>query len=142
MPTELEWQRRIIKSAKKQGGYGKKWASQFIVGAPDLVLSFPQLGPLFMEVKLLRDVNQNIEWQRKLEVTKKQRHELQELRNAGADVLIGAVVEFRDKDVVLIGAPISTETLYFDDPLPYTEWYGIKHGFNLIRLIGECRGFR
>lgn len=58
MTNEVYWQGKITDSIRKQGGAGKKWASQWLVGPPDLVLGVPSLGGVLMEVKLLKDVKE------------------------------------------------------------------------------------
>jgi len=52
MPSpELNVQANILKSVIKGGGFGRKWASDFQVGVPDLILAMPGLGLWLCEVK-------------------------------------------------------------------------------------------
>ena len=49
--NELRFQNHIIDTYKAEGGTGKKWASEWAVGNPDLVLSCPGVGVHLAEVK-------------------------------------------------------------------------------------------
>ena len=49
---ELDIQRQIVKSCKKQGGYGLKMDNRFVAGIPDLLLSLPICGPALIEIKV------------------------------------------------------------------------------------------
>lgn len=123
MSNELEWQRRIIKSVKSQGGWGAKWATQWTVGVPDLVLCLPEPGVFVMEVKLFKDVKPG--WSRQVGTTVKQRHSLSEINSAGGLGLVGAVVKYAGTNkIILVGVHPSTETLSETsiDIRPSVEW--------------------
>lgn len=49
--VELTFQNRLIDSYKDQGGFARKWASGWQVGAPDLVAALPGFGVHLVEVK-------------------------------------------------------------------------------------------
>ena len=57
--NEVGWQSKILKRIKKEGGWGKKWATSYTVGVPDLILSFEEKGVCVTEVKLEKDWNTN-----------------------------------------------------------------------------------
>ena len=52
MPNEVQWQHKIIKRVKSEGGWGRKWSSTYAVGVPDLLLAHPNFGLIAVEVKL------------------------------------------------------------------------------------------
>ena len=89
-PKELNWQRKIVQSVRMQGGYGKKWSSTYAVGVPDLILSLPDIGAFFMEVKLEHSLP--VVFDRKIKTTEIQKHELASLGAAGARALLGVVL--------------------------------------------------
>lgn len=49
--NELRFQNHIIDTYKIEGGTGKKWASEWAVGNPDLILSCSGVGVHLAEVK-------------------------------------------------------------------------------------------
>jgi len=49
--NELRFQNHIIDTYKIEGGTGKKWASEWTVGNPDLILSCRGVGVHLAEVK-------------------------------------------------------------------------------------------
>jgi hypothetical protein len=49
---ELDCQKKVIDIVKQNGGWGAKWDSKHKVGVPDLILSHPSFGTIFVEVKL------------------------------------------------------------------------------------------
>lgn len=120
MPNENEFQLRIIKSAERLGGYGKKWSSEFQVGVPDLVLVLPWRGVVFMEVKLLATTRPDFD--RKLNVTKKQGEELRRLSVAGANVVVGVVVTIGPRDTWLYVCPGNTLRLTGNCQHPKVQW--------------------
>lgn len=108
MPSEIEFQSQIITAAKRQGGHGRKWSSQFQVGVIDLVLSLPRAGVVFMEVKLER-INSDKAWNRVISITEKQREELYRWEDSGALAVIGIVVDRSARDRQLLLLPPHTE---------------------------------
>lgn len=142
MANELEWQSRIIKSVRRQGGYGRKWATQLTVGVPDLVLSFQGIGPFFMEVKLLRNCVHDFD--RKIGLQPKQMHELAMLNKAGAEAFVGVVVEWKAKlhPPTLFAVPWQTERLQgadYDGIVPQVNWTGPHTLFNISGLYQEYK---
>lgn len=90
MVKEVDFQRKIIEASEAQGGYGRKWSSEWQVGPPDLVLAHPDLGGYFMEVKLLKGLTAKFNVQ--VGTTQKQRDELEAMEAAGAKVCVGVVL--------------------------------------------------
>jgi len=132
IPNEIEWQTRICKSLKAEGGYGHKWASAYLVGVPDIVASLPRVGSFFIEVKLIDDVAEG--FRRKIGVTDKQELELKKLVAAGAFALVG-VVSVVNKTVNLTFVPHTLETLAWSDigtKYPTCAWQGGTKGFTSI----------
>jgi hypothetical protein len=91
MRTELTDQVDIIRSLIREGGYGKKWATRFSVGVPDLIGACPGVGMFLMEVKVL-DIVLPIRSDHEFDVTPKQRHELESYAKAEGLSLLGAVL--------------------------------------------------
>jgi len=138
MSNELEWQRRIIKSTKSQGGWGAKWATQWTVGVPDLVLCLPEPGVFVMEVKLFKDVKPG--WSRQVGTTVKQRHSLSEINSAGGLALVGAVVKYSGTNrTLLVGVHPSTEVLSETsiDMRPSVEWK--NKSFDIVGLVKQYK---
>ena len=48
---ETDDQLDILRTIKVGGGYGKKWATMYAVGAPDLICALPPIGIFLIEVK-------------------------------------------------------------------------------------------
>ena len=71
---ELSLQTDILKSVKKDGGWGIKMTSRFLIGVPDLLVALWPFVPVLIEVKDLGEVTENFSLQ--LNVTPKQRHTL------------------------------------------------------------------
>lgn len=71
---ELQLQREIVQSVRKERGWGRKLAHRTLVGLPDLLLVHYPFVPLLCEVKDLgpRGASFNVT----IPVTEKQRHEL------------------------------------------------------------------
>lgn len=96
MTDEIIWQRRIIKSVKNEGGWGRKWATQMTVGVPDLILALPHFGMFCAEVKLYQDAVEG--WNRRTGVTEKQRHEINKINSAGGLGLVIGIVEYKNNN--------------------------------------------
>ena len=74
MARELDVQTKIIKSARREGGYGRKMSHKFAIGIPDLLIGLPPFIPALAEVKDIGVVVDN--FARKIGVTDKQSLEL------------------------------------------------------------------
>lgn len=85
---EIKIQHKLIDLIRKENGYGRKWASEYAIGVPDLVCSLPLIGAFFAEVKVhsgnIRD--------RDIGVTDKQRFEMLKMVKAGATTVTIAVI--------------------------------------------------
>ena len=134
MTGELDWQRRIVKSAKAQGGWGAKWATQWTVGVPDLILCLRGFGMFAMEVKLFDSVKPG--WSRKIQTTDKQKHELNKINEAGGIGFVGVVVKYESSNKALLAAvDPEQERLSENEWLFTVEW--INWAFDLIKLVTE-----
>lgn len=138
MANEVEWQTRICKSLRAEGGYGHKWASAYLVGVPDIVAALPRIGSFFIEVKLIDGVSRG--FNRKIGVTLKQQLELQKMVEAGALAMVGvvSVVATESKPGQAINftlVPHTLEVLSWDDigaKYPTCAWLGGAKGFTSI----------
>lgn len=80
---ELDIQREICQSVRREGGWAKKLTNRFTIGIPDLLIArFPSI-PFIAEVKDLGQVRDT--FSRKLDVTEKQSHELRTFDQAISD---------------------------------------------------------
>lgn len=52
MTTELKIQANMVFDLKRADGFGYKQSNKFLAGPPDLYLSHPSTGPVYIEVKL------------------------------------------------------------------------------------------
>jgi hypothetical protein len=77
MAAELQVQTNMIKSARQQGGYGRKLSNRFTVGIPDLLVGIFPFVPALVEVKDLGVVVDTFD--RQLEVTPKQADEMKRM---------------------------------------------------------------
>ncbi len=128
--NELAWQRKIIQRAGVRGGYGRKWASQYSVGVPDLILVHGG-NVCFVEVKLEK-VTAARYFRHTLKVTAKQEYELQRLRAAGAMAFIVAVLYYgRAKAYLLPVFPDGDYVVSSDDIERSYDWYG-SHSIGLM----------
>lgn len=72
--AELNVQTNIIKSVRRDGGYGRKMSNRFSIGIPDLLVALPPFAPCVIEVKDFGEVADKFD--RKVDVTEKQAHEM------------------------------------------------------------------
>lgn len=113
---EIDFQRKICKRVEEQGGFGRKWSSEFQAGPPDLVLSHSMLnGAFFMEVKLITKPPN--EYDRIIKVTELQREHLRNLHKAGSLVCVGLVHYFprRFWDLILLPWNVDRFKFNFED---------------------------
>ena len=92
---EVDWQRRLAANVREQGGYARKWATQFSVGVPDLVIVHPSIDVAFVEVK--RIVQMTPLSFKGGELMARQYAELQMLHHAGAFAAVLYVIEYLSK---------------------------------------------
>ena len=72
--AELSVQTNIIKSVRRDGGYGRKMSNRFAIGVPDLLVALPSFAPCVIEVKDLGEVVDKFD--RQVDVTPKQAEEM------------------------------------------------------------------
>lgn len=77
MARELDVQAKVCKSAKRDGGYGRKISHKFVVGIPDLLVCLPPFAPCVIEMKDLGPVTALFD--RQLAVTPKQALEMERI---------------------------------------------------------------
>lgn len=88
---EKEWQRKIVQTIKDEGGWGRKWASPYAIGVPDLILCHGLFSTYFMEVKHL-DVTNRSTKPVLVGLTDNQVSTCRQIEKAGGKVVVGAVV--------------------------------------------------
>lgn len=108
--NEITLQRLLIKKMERIGGYGRKWASAFAVGLPDLIL-IRNGKSLYVEMKYIRSMSKT--FKRKVDLTPKQTLELNRIRGAGAQTLVAVVVDYMDeKYIMMLSPPAPQEALH------------------------------
>lgn len=124
---ELQVQTKIIKSARQDGGYGRKCSNRFAIGVPDLLLAIPPFAPFYLEVKDFGKVPDNFD--RQIEVTEKQAYELElfskpfEDAGRGRVGFIGVSILHRKEHrlVILPRQAMRLSSAYEDDPRIWTK---------------------
>lgn len=86
---ELREQTNIVKSVRKDGGYGRKASNRFAIGVPDLTIALPPFAPCVIEVKDFGAVNDSFD--RKIDVTDKQAYEMELFSKPYEDQSLGRV---------------------------------------------------
>ncbi len=129
--NELVFQGHIIDSYKRCGGHARKWATELMVGMPDLICALPGWGVHLVEVKhrpmwrLGRDYPNPM--------TDKQRYEAGLYRNGGGRVF-GFVVVESDR-------ALGSFLVVFDPLLPQIQlvrfvYYEPGSKYNINDLLG------
>lgn len=90
MPKELDLQAKLVKAAKDAGGYGYKQSNKFLAGPPDLYLSHPATGAVFIEVK------KNHPGQKNVGTTPLQRTVMKQMQMAGSKCGVVVVIPLPD----------------------------------------------
>jgi len=120
--AELAVQTNIIKSVRRDGGYGRKMSNRFAIGVPDLLIALPTFAPCVIEVKDFGKVADSFD--RQIEVTEKQAEEMKLFSKPYEDAGLGrtAFVAVRlihrgeDRLVVLPRLAERLSSAYEDDP--------------------------
>jgi len=84
---ELQVQTKIVKSVRRDGGYGRKCSNRFAIGVPDLLISLQPFAPCYIEVKDFGKVNDKFD--RQIDVTEKQAYELELFSKPYEDARLG-----------------------------------------------------
>lgn len=140
---ELDLQKRIIDEVKAAGGWGRKWASSWQNGVPDLILILPATdtgfhGPLFVEVKLIERPEIDFDrYKYPIKTTRLQVQELDAINRAGgiAFVLVGVISKSRCR---LYPALPGADQL--DGMEAYTEWNRHRIRLDAVDLINNFVG--
>lgn len=149
MPSpELTVQKNILTSVIKGGGFGRKWASDFQVGMPDLILAMPRLGTWLCEVKHEHEPAPSMTGLSRIanHPTKIQRSILTDFYDAGARVLILNSVAFavggsKTQIKVLVASSVDDDEqkLYATNNGHNSEWLQIEWkpgvGYNMVALL-------
>lgn len=143
MVKEVDFQRKIIEASEAQGGYGRKWSSEWQVGPPDLVLAHPDVSTYLMEVKLIK--LPTAKFNVKTGVTQKQYDELKALHDAGAKVCIGVVIYYGIGKWDLVVLPYDAERVTFEYQTSNSAHWG-KFRSNgkdkcALDLLGLMKGY-
>lgn len=101
MVVETDWQARLVKQIKSEGGYARKASSSYAVGVLDLDLILPVYGAMKVEVKLLKGLKYDKPWSRKLEYTEKQKEEAANVLAANGIALGLAVCHYDHMNIDL-----------------------------------------
>lgn len=98
--SEQQMQNIILEDIKSIGGYGFKTSSRYMVGVPDLYLTTPIRGGLFIECKFIKNISK-FEAKMSVKTTPKQRQILKRLNDFGtiAVVLIGYKIKEGNRNV-------------------------------------------
>ena len=88
--NELDWQARIVKRIRDQGGYGTKVDTSNLIGRPDLLLATPEARMFMVEVKYEKDWNKNT--MRTIGITPRQHEEIKLINDGGGTALVLVVV--------------------------------------------------
>lgn len=143
---EVDFQRKICKRIEEQGGFGRKWSSEFQAGPPDLVLSHSQIGGVFlMEVKLIKSPPTH--YRRDIGVTRLQNECMKEIHDAGGKVCIGLVHYFPRRYWDLILLPWNTAKFAYSEanlPTLYSTRQDMIHnkiGHQTADIIGRVHDF-
>lgn len=105
MVKEVDWQTKLIEQIKRENGYGKKWATQWAVGVPDLILSIKDWGLVTTEVKLEKGWNKDTV--RTIQFTTKQKEHAAKIVRADG-ICFGTVVVYNNpRDVAICPVPMS-----------------------------------
>lgn len=100
--NEITLQRLLIKKMEQIGGYGRKWASVYAVGLPDLIM-IRNGRSAYVEMKYIKSTADK--FRRKVDLTPKQTIELNKLQAAGAKAVVAVVIDHKDQRFMLIMYP-------------------------------------
>jgi len=119
--SELKYQGHIIDSYKLCGGAARKWATQMMVGVPDLCCTLPGIGAHFVEVKHRPDWDRSKVYKNPL--TPKQMAFAKEFWAGGAmcfaAVVVGASVKAPDSSLFVFDARDEQFNLIAAPRVPY-----------------------
>jgi hypothetical protein len=135
---ELKYQKVIVNSYRKQGGFCERWNNEWVKGPPDLVCAYPIIGLHLIEVK------HRPTWKFTIQnpMEEKQLEYAENYMNGGADnrVYLGIIRGGGDKVLDSEFALFDPNSSHFnpDDGqwVPYTKGLG----YDLEKLDFNCHG--
>ena len=141
MVLETEWQRRICKRINVEGGYAKKWSSQYSVGVPDLIVI--RFGATyFFEVKKIEVPDLDKPVSRKLGLTDRQHEEMRRIEEAEGRAWVWLVVEEKATKSSYHGLFLAQENMSWglkatgqDQRRNLVPWDSPRQGHFLIDLL-------
>lgn len=132
--AELGWQNKICDSLKASGGYGAKWASEWVSGPPDLICSLPDVGGFLIEVKHLPT------WQGgkiKNPMTELQKDWARRYTKAGCFVFLGIVyggTKATTASRLLLTSPLGDDTMNHGGVAAYV----LGRGFDMRKVVNDA----
>ena len=139
MAKEVEWQTRIAKKIRLEGGFADKWSNAFKAGPPDLIAILPEV--VFIEDKVER--KWDLVRPRTLELTPIQKAYLHNINDAqGVAVVLCIIEPFGQRKSVYFSVHAAPETpsdvvKIKPDLGQCYKWLGPKSGENLSEYIRE-----
>lgn len=103
---ELEFQKELATSTKKQGGFAEIISQRFLAGFPDTILKMPEFPyPMFVECKYYEKSSKARTADVPVELTELQRNKLKKMREAGLTVavLIKVTIDGKEPRVYTVG---------------------------------------
>lgn len=145
LAKELDLQTKIWKSAKQDGGYGRKISHKFAIGIPDLLLALPPFAPCLAEIKDMGEVVNKFDKQ--FDITEKQSEELKRFSepyeksmtiytpNKQSSIVLVGVKHRKDFRLVACHrADIRLNHTYEEDPQRWVS-RGVGGYYNLAPLL-------
>lgn len=138
MVKEIDWQAKLVKRLKAEGGYARKASSTYAVGVLDLDVCNIVFVNCKVEVKLEKDLKPG--WKRTLDYTERQKEEAEDIIKGGGNAIGLTVLHYNPNRVYLHvhTMPIKRQflTLTEHDHLKEaTQWMKTNDAPYLTRLI-------
>lgn len=126
----------ILGSYENHGGFGKKWATEWQTGMPDLIVGLPHIGGHLTEVKHRPDIDTTKPCPNQLDPI--QAKVARDFTNGGYLVLAALVVE---GSKTVIGSKLAMFDPIADTwDLPNAVWvmYNVPRGYDVETAIRGC----
>lgn len=95
---ELDFQRELIKAAKKNSGFGWKLDNKWLAGIPDVVIIMGDV--YFLECKAMHYKSLPIGHSIKIDATKIQRRILRQIQSAGGNAGLVTLIQYERIDYI------------------------------------------